>query len=105
MRQVLALNFVSLKKHSTKTASAMNTHELISTANSMVANHKGLLAMDESLPTANKRFAKWGYHRLRKCVGLIGSCWLQLLVLLSLSAEPFFSTKPFARKPKTEGPY
>jgi len=38
----------------------MNTHELISTANMMVANHKGLLAMDESLPTANKRFAKMG---------------------------------------------
>jgi fructose-bisphosphate aldolase, class I len=38
----------------------MNTHELISTANSMVANYKGLLAMDESLPTANKRFAKMG---------------------------------------------
>jgi len=36
----------------------MKTKELISTANSMVANHKGLLAMDESLPTANKRFAK-----------------------------------------------
>jgi fructose-bisphosphate aldolase, class I len=36
----------------------MNIQELISTANSMVANHKGLLAMDESLPTANKRFAK-----------------------------------------------
>ncbi|WP_372949686.1 class I fructose-bisphosphate aldolase [Mariniphaga sp.] len=36
----------------------MEIKELISTANSMVANHKGLLAMDESLPTANKRFAK-----------------------------------------------
>jgi fructose-bisphosphate aldolase class I len=38
----------------------MKTQELISTAQSMVANHKGLLAMDESLPTANKRFAKLG---------------------------------------------
>jgi fructose-bisphosphate aldolase, class I len=44
--------------NSTKTTSVMNIQELISTANSMVANHKGLLAMDESLPTANKRFAK-----------------------------------------------
>jgi fructose-bisphosphate aldolase class I len=26
----------------------------------MVANDKGLLAMDESNPTCNKRFAKWG---------------------------------------------
>ncbi len=38
----------------------MNRQELINTANSMVANYKGLLAMDESLPTANKRFAKMG---------------------------------------------
>src|ERR1700733_11246400 len=26
----------------------------------MVADGKGLLAMDESTPTCNKRFAKWG---------------------------------------------
>lgn len=38
----------------------MSTQELISTAKSMVANYKGLLAMDESLPTANKRFANLG---------------------------------------------
>lgn len=38
----------------------MKTQELINTAHAMVANYKGLLAMDESLPTANKRFAKLG---------------------------------------------
>ncbi|MEP6988977.1 MAG: class I fructose-bisphosphate aldolase, partial [Chloroflexota bacterium] len=38
----------------------MNTHELIETAKSLIANHKGLLAMDESTPTCNKRFAKLG---------------------------------------------
>jgi fructose-bisphosphate aldolase class I len=38
----------------------MKTQELISTAKAMVANNKGLLAMDESFPTANKRFAKLG---------------------------------------------
>lgn len=34
-----------------------NAKELISTAQALVANSKGLLAMDESLPTCNKRFA------------------------------------------------
>ena len=38
----------------------MNIQELISTAKAMVANNKGILAMDESLPTCNKRFAKLG---------------------------------------------
>ncbi len=36
----------------------MNSQSLIATANAMVANGKGLLAMDESNPTCNKRFAK-----------------------------------------------
>jgi fructose-bisphosphate aldolase class I len=36
------------------------TLELIDTANALVANDKGLLAMDESNPTCNKRFAKLG---------------------------------------------
>ena len=38
----------------------MNTQELIDTAKKMVADDKGLLAMDESNPTCNKRFAKLG---------------------------------------------
>ena len=38
----------------------MNTPLLIDTARMMVANGKGLLAMDESNPTCNKRFAQWG---------------------------------------------
>jgi fructose-bisphosphate aldolase class I len=38
----------------------MNTPLLINTARMMVASDKGLLAMDESNPTCNKRFAKWG---------------------------------------------
>jgi fructose-bisphosphate aldolase class I len=38
----------------------MKSQELINTARSMVANGKGLLAMDESLPTCNKRFAEYG---------------------------------------------
>jgi fructose-bisphosphate aldolase class I len=38
----------------------MNTPLLINTARVMVASDKGLLAMDESNPTCNKRFAQWG---------------------------------------------
>ena len=38
----------------------METQELIKTANSMVADNKGILAMDESNPTCNKRFAALG---------------------------------------------
>ena len=38
----------------------MNTQKLIDTAKALVAGDKGLLAMDESNPTCNKRFAKLG---------------------------------------------
>ena len=38
----------------------MHRQNLIETAKAMVAESKGLLAMDESLPTCNKRFAKLG---------------------------------------------
>ncbi|GAB1405630.1 fructose-bisphosphate aldolase class I [Lentimicrobium sp.] len=38
----------------------MDTQKLINTAQSLMANSKGLLAMDESNPTLNKRFAAAG---------------------------------------------
>jgi fructose-bisphosphate aldolase, class I len=38
----------------------MNAHELLDTARALVAGDKGLLAMDESNPTCNKRFAALG---------------------------------------------
>ena len=38
----------------------MNAQLLIDTANKLVADDKGLLAMDESNPTCDKRFAKLG---------------------------------------------
>jgi fructose-bisphosphate aldolase class I len=38
----------------------MNTQELINTARMLIANDKGLLAMDESTPTCDKRFARLG---------------------------------------------
>jgi fructose-bisphosphate aldolase class I len=40
--------------------SQMNAQNLIDTARKLVADDKGLLAMDESNPTCNKRFAKMG---------------------------------------------
>src|ERR1019366_6367659 len=38
----------------------MNAQQLIDTAKAMVAGDKGLLAMDESTPTCDKRFRKLG---------------------------------------------
>ena len=38
----------------------MDVQKLMDTAKAMVADNKGLLAMDESYPTCNKRFAKLG---------------------------------------------
>ena len=38
----------------------MNAQELIKTASKLVAGDKGLLAMDESIPTCDKRFARLG---------------------------------------------
>jgi len=38
----------------------MNSQGLLDIARTLVAGDKGLLAMDESNPTCNKRFAKWG---------------------------------------------
>ena len=38
----------------------MKTQELIDTARALVAGDKGLLAMDESTPTCNTRFARLG---------------------------------------------
>ena len=45
----------------------MNVQKLIATANILVASDKGLLAMDESTPTCNKRFAKLGIPQTEEC--------------------------------------
>jgi fructose-bisphosphate aldolase class I len=51
----------------------MKAQDLIDTARVLVAGDKGLLAMDESNPTCNKRFAGWGCPRPRKPGAPIGS--------------------------------
>ncbi|MEG3985778.1 hypothetical protein QUA13_01260 [Microcoleus sp. S28C3] len=38
----------------------MNAQDLIDTARMLVADYKGLLAMDESNPTCNPHSAPWG---------------------------------------------
>jgi fructose-bisphosphate aldolase class I len=38
----------------------MNTQQLNDAAKALIAGDKGLLAMDETNPTCNKRFAKLG---------------------------------------------
>ena len=38
----------------------MSAHELIATSKAMVAEGKGLLAIDENTSTCNKRFEKLG---------------------------------------------
>jgi len=44
----------------------MNSQKLIDTAKELVADDKGLLAMDESNPTCNKRFAKLGIPQTKE---------------------------------------
>ena len=46
----------------------MNAQELIDTARTLVAGDKGLLAMDESNPTCNKRFARLGIPQTESLV-------------------------------------
>jgi fructose-bisphosphate aldolase class I len=56
--------------------SHMNTQELINTARALVADGKGLLAMDESNPTCNKRFAKLGIAQTEEA----RRAWRELIV-------------------------
>jgi len=51
----------------------MNNQELKNTAQRMVAHDKGLLAMDESNPTCDKRFAKQGIPQTWRHAAPIGS--------------------------------
>ena len=51
----------------------MNTKALIDTARKMVADHKGLLAMDESIQPAINDLPSGGFHRTRRPGALIGT--------------------------------
>ena len=54
----------------------MNTQGLVDTARNLVANDKGLLAMDESNPTCNKRFAALGIPQTEEA----RRSWRELIV-------------------------
>ena len=54
----------------------MNAPELIDTARTLLANSKGLLAMDESNPTCNKRFASLGIPQTEEA----RRTWRELIV-------------------------
>src|SRR5579872_4880041 len=54
----------------------MKSKELIETARAMVAGDKGLLAMDESNPTCNKRFARLGIPQAEEA----RRAWRELIV-------------------------
>jgi fructose-bisphosphate aldolase class I len=54
----------------------MNVQELISTARKLVTDDKGLLAMDESSPTCNKRFAGLGISQTEEA----RRAWRELIV-------------------------
>jgi fructose-bisphosphate aldolase class I len=57
----------------------VNLHKLTDTANVLVAGDKGLLAMDESNPTCNKRFAKLGIPQ----TGEVRRSWRELILTTS----------------------
>ena len=54
----------------------MNAQELIDTARTLIAGDKGLLAMDESNPTCNQRFAKLGIPQTEEA----RRAWRELIV-------------------------
>ena len=54
----------------------MKSKDLIETAMTMVAGDKGLLAMDESNPTCNKRFARLGIPQTEEA----RRAWRELIV-------------------------
>ena len=54
----------------------MNAQELIDTASTLVAGDKGLLAMDESNPTCNRRFARLGIPQTEEA----RRAWRELIV-------------------------
>src|SRR5579872_4627956 len=56
--------------------SKMNAQKLIETARTMVGGDKGLLAMDESNPTCNKRFARLGIPQTEET----RRAWRELIV-------------------------
>ena len=80
----------------------MDARQLNDTAKAMVAGDKGLLAMDESTPTANKRFAATGIPQTEE----IRRAYRDMMSLppdsVIVSTAPSWSMKLFVSKPERE---
>ena len=60
-----------------------NLQKLINTAKTLAAGDKGLLALDESISTCNKRFAKYGIPQTEE----FRRAWRELIVTTSGLSE------------------
>jgi len=80
----------------------MNTQRLIDTVEALVAGNKGLLAMDESNPTCNKRFATLGILQTeearRAYEVLLRPCHLVLRFFSTPEADGMFNAVIEAQK-------
>ena len=83
----------------------MNSQELIETARTLVAGDKGLLAMDESTPTCNKRFAKLGIPQTEEARRAYRELIVTTPGLGESSVEQSSTTRPSTRKRKTALPF
>jgi fructose-bisphosphate aldolase class I len=79
----------------------MDKSELTATAQAMIKTGKGLLAMDESNTTCNKRFAKLGIPQTVQA----HRDWRELILTRpgwgNSSAGPYYMTRPYARQRRT----
>ena len=65
----------------------MNAQELVDTARTLIAGDKGLLAMDESNPTCNQRFATLGIPQTEEAHVLAAQQALSHRVLCNQAAR------------------
>ena len=85
----------------------MNTQALVDTAQALVAGDRGLLAMDESTPTCNRRFAKLGipqtvemrraYRDMIVTTPRLGECISGAILYDETIRQQTFAGKPFAQ--------
>jgi fructose-bisphosphate aldolase class I len=85
----------------------MNEQALIDTAKALVAGDRGLLAMDESTPTCNRRFAKLGipqtaemrraYRDMIVTTPRLGECISGAILYDETIRQQTFAGKPFAQ--------
>jgi fructose-bisphosphate aldolase class I len=77
----------------------MNPQDLMNTARTLVAGDKGVLAMDESNPTCNKRFAQLRPCRSKDCAELLISRqpqieWVSPIILAKRASLGYLTPNP-----------